>query len=234
MNKHSYDELWKTAWGDMQRVGPVHRHTLDNLVRKVSTLDVRRVLDVGCGSGENLAALAAQNRYELTGMDISEAALSLARSRVGSARLFVSDITRETLPERFDLIISVQVVEHLLDDMAALRNIAEMASGYVLVSTMQGRMRPSEIKIGHVRNYSAVELQRKLEAAGLEVMEVTGWGFPFYSPLYRTLVERLPGGPPAGPVGRAGEIGARLLYHLYRFNWPNRGDVLTVLARRPS
>jgi hypothetical protein len=179
-----------------------------------------------------LAALAALNRYELTGLDISEEALSLARRRVDSARLFISDITKERLPEQFDMIISVQVVEHLLDDMTALRNIAEMASGYVLISTMKGQMRPSEIKIGHVRNYSPIELQLKLEAVGLEVMEVTGWGFPFYSPLYRTLVERLPGGPPAGPVGRAGAFGARLLYQLYRCNWPNRGDVLTVLARR--
>ena len=58
MKPLSYDELWRETWGDMQHFGPVHRHTLESLVRTVSSLEVKSVLDVGCGSGENLAALA--------------------------------------------------------------------------------------------------------------------------------------------------------------------------------
>ena len=228
----SYDELWRTAWGDLQRFGPVHRHTLERMVRTVSSLGVHSVLDVGCGSGENLAALAALGRYELAGTDISQEALNLAGQRVLSARLFPLDIQREALPEQFDLVMSIQVVEHLLDDVATFRNIAAMSRQWVLISTIQGRMRPSEIAIGHVRNYSTVELRRKLELVGLEVIDISGWGFPFYSPLYRSLVEWLPGGSPAGPMSAASRFAARLLYHLYRLNWPRRGDVITALARR--
>jgi len=232
MKAASYDELWRTTWGDIQRYGPVHRHTLEGLVRTVSSLDVRTVLDVGCGSGDNLAALAATGKYELTGLDISEAALALSRQRVPSARLTQSDIQTEALPEQFDLVMSVQVIEHLPDDSSALKNMAALARKYVFVSTMQGRMRKSELAIGHVRNYSALELRRKLESAGLEVLQTTGWGFPFYSPLYRSLSELLPGGPPKGPVGSAGKVAANLLYQLYRLNLPGRGDVLSVLAKR--
>ena len=68
---------------------------------------------------------------------------------------------------------------------------------------------------------------------GLEVVRLWGWGFPFYSPLYRTVAEWLPGGPPAGPVSSAGQAVAALLYQLYRLNWPGRGDVLSAVARRP-
>ncbi len=227
----SYDELWRTAWGDIQRFGPVHRHTLRNLVQTVSALDVRSVLDAGCGSGENLAALAAVGRYELTGVDISQEALNIAGRRVPSARLLVLNLEREALPEQFDFVATLQVVEHLLDDMAAFRNIARMARAYVFISTIQGRMRPSEVSIGHVRNYSPVELWRKLELVGLEVLKMWGWGFPFYSPLYRSVTEWLPGGPPGGALGPAGRLAASVLYHLYRFNWPGRGDVLSALAR---
>jgi hypothetical protein len=127
----------------------------------------------------------------------------------------------------------VQVVEHLVDDVAALRHLAEMASRYVFVSTMAGRMRRSELSIGHVRNYSDVELRRKLELAGLEVLWVRGWGFPFYSPLYRTVAEWLPGGPPAGSIGGAGRAAASLLYRLYRLNVPGKGDVICALGRKP-
>ncbi len=231
MNSVSYDQLWQTTWGDMQHFGPVHRHSLENLVRTVSVLDVRSVLDVGCGSGENLAALATSGRYDLTGADVSHEALNLARKRVSSARLLTLDVQREALPEQFDLVISLQVVEHLLDDMSALLNITRMARKFVFISTMQGRMRPSEIAIGHVRNYSAVELQRKIELAGLEVLEIRGWGFPFYSPLYRSLTEWLPGGPPGGKIGASGRFAANALYHLYKLNWPGRGDVINALAK---
>jgi SAM-dependent methyltransferase len=227
----SYDELWRGAWGDMQHAGPVHRHIRDDMLRTVRALNVRSVLDGGCGSGENLAALAAIGPYELTGVDVSSEALARARQRLPAARFQVLDVQREALPERFDLVMSIQVVEHLLDDIAALRNMAAMTGRFACISTMQGRMRPSELAIGHVRNYSAVELHRKLEAAGLRPVKTYGWGFPFYSPLYRSAVEWLPGGPPGGPMGPLSRALAGMLYHLYRLNWPGRGDVLTVLAQ---
>lgn len=227
----SYDDLWKGYWGDMQRLGPVHRHIREDIVRRVTSLDVRSVLDVGCGSGENLAALAALGRYELSGVDVSHEGIELARKAVPTAHLLeVLDVERRALPEEFDLVMSIQVVEHIVDDVAALRNMAAMSRRYVFVSTLAGRMRPSELLTGHVRNYTAVELKRKLEVVGLRVVEVREWGFPFYSPLYRSLIEVLPGGPPAGPTGRASRILARCLYHLYRFNWQGRGDVLSALA----
>ncbi len=232
MEPASYDELWQGTWGDMQRFGPVHRHILEQLVSMVSSLDVNSILDVGCGSGENLAALTALGRYQLAGVDISEEALKLTSHRVPDARLTRLDVQHEALPERFDLVISIQVVEHLQDDTAAFRNIASMANRFVLISTMQGRMRRSEVAIGHVRNYSAGELRSKLESVGLEILNLRGWGFPFYSPIYRSLAEWLPGGPPSGVVSPLGRIAARALYYLYRLNWSGKGDVVTALARR--
>ncbi len=227
----SYDRLWKGTWGDLQRFGPVHRHSTEDLLETVSSLNVRTVLDVGCGSGDNLEALASTGRYELTGADVSAQALNIAHERAPAARLEVLNVERETLPDRFDLVISLQVIEHLLDDVSALRNMASMATHYVYVATMQGRMRRSELAIGHVRNYSSIELRRKLEIAGLEVIRMSGWGFPFYSPLYRSAIEWLPGGPPSGTMSPLSRVIAAGLYHLYRLNLPGRGDVISALAR---
>jgi len=139
--------------------------------------------------------------------------------------------SQESLDDRFDLVLCNQVIEHLIDDMAALRNMALMAKRWVLVGTMRGRMRKSELAIGHFRNYSDVELRAKAENAGLEVIDIFGWGFPFYSPLYRTMIEWLPGGPPGGQFGTAQKTMANFLYHLYALNIPRRGDVVTMLAR---
>jgi len=235
MDQTFYNGLWTTLWGDQQSLGPVHRHLQKLLVPIVAALKVRSLLEVGCGSGDNLSALSRYG-YEMTGSDIAPEALELARQRVPQARLILLDIEKEVLSEQFDLVMSLQVLEHILDDKAALRHIAGMSKGYVLISTMRGRMRPYEIAIGHLRNYSILELQRKMEVAGLEVVKLWGWGFPFFSPLYRTLTEWLPGGPPQGPMGKWQRVMARALYQLYRLNWPGRGDVLYALAkiRRPE
>jgi SAM-dependent methyltransferase len=227
----SYDDLWQTAWGDIQRFGPVHRHMHEDVLRVVTSLNVHTILDVGCGSGDALALLASERRYEVTGTDLSAEAVRRARERLPvSTRLEQLDIERDRLDGRFDLVMSVQVVEHLVDDVAALRNMASMAEKYVFTSTIGGRMRRSEIPIGHVRNYSRIELSRKLELAGLRVLWVRGWGFPFYSPLYRSLAELLPAGPPTGEVDDMRRVVARLLYELYKLNLPGRGDVLSALA----
>src|SRR5665647_1716472 len=117
-----YDHLWSSAWGDMQCLGPVHRHLQKLLVPLVGALRVRTVLEVGCGSGDNLAALAAGGDYELTGTDIAPGALELAKQRVPQARLLLLDIEKAALPEQFDLVMSLQVVEHIQDDQVALRH----------------------------------------------------------------------------------------------------------------
>ena len=182
----------------------------------------------------NLAALAASGTYELTGTDVSAEALALAGGRTSGVRLLPLDIERESIQARFDLVISIQVVEHVVDDVAALRNMASMAAKYVFTSTMAGRMRRSEPAIGHVRNYSKIELRRKLELAGLDVLWLRGWGFPWYSPLYRTAAEWLPGGPPSGQLTRGTRAAAAALHGLYRLNVPGRGDVISALARVPG
>jgi SAM-dependent methyltransferase len=231
MHAAQYDRLWRTTYGDMQRIGPVHRHMRERLVRLVARLDVESVLDVGCGSGQDLSALAAAGNWRLAGADISKEGLALARRMLPGVEFHDLDLERAALPMKFDLVLNTQVIEHILDDVKALRNLARMTGKYLFVSTTAGRMRPSEIPVGHVRNYSPVELRRKLELVGLDIVEMDRWGFPFYSPLFRTAAEWLPAGPPSGEQGRVGLVAAAVLYQLYRLNLPGRGDVITALAR---
>lgn len=230
--QQQYDALWTGAWGDMQRFGPVHRRQREALLKLVKRLEVRTVLDLGCGSGDNLAALAAaMPQLELSGADVSTEALAMTAQRVPRARLHQFDVQQATIPERFDLVLSVQVIEHLADDVTALRNMGKMAKRWVVATSMRGRMRPSEHAIGHFRNYSDNDLRTKAASAGLEVVDIFGWGFPFYSPLYRTVAEWLPGGPPQGKVSRTQQVFANLLYRIYGLNIPRRGDVVTMVAQ---
>jgi len=216
----------------MQRFGPVHRHQTEEILDLIGKLRARTVLDVGCGSGDNLAALSrAMPQLELYGADVSPEALALAAQRAPGAGLREFDVQTTKADEQFDLVMAIQVIEHLSNDTAALRNMALMAKQWVLVTTMRGRMRPSEKSIGHFRNYSDRELRKKAALAGLEVVDIFGWGFPFYSPFYRTVTEWLPGGPPLGKIGPKQRLFANALYRLYSLNIPRLGDVVTMLAR---
>ncbi len=231
-SREQYDRLWSRTWGDMQRLGPVHRHQTEEILKLITGLHVNTVLDVGCGSGDNLAALRITLPHlDLSGVDVSPEALALAAQRVPDANLSDLDVQHEKIDKRFDLVMAIQVIEHLADDTAALRNMALMSRQWVLATTMRGHMRPSEKTIGHFRNYSDSDLRQKATAAGLEVSDLFGWGFPFYSPIYRTIVEWLPGGPPHGKIGTTQKLFANALYNLYHLNIPRRGDVVTMLAR---
>lgn len=230
--REQYDQLWSGAWGDMQRLGPVHRRQREELLKLIAKLNVHTVLDVGCGGGDNLAGLAqSMPNLQLSGADVSPEALALAQQRAAGVSFHQLDVQQQKLDVHFDLVMAIQVVEHLADDVSALRNMGRMARRWVVVTTMRGRMRPSERTIGHLRNYSDAELQTKAASAGLEVVDIFGWGFPFYSPLYRTVVEWLPGGPPQGKISANQQRLANLLYHLYALNIPRCGDVVTMLAR---
>jgi len=74
-------------------------------------LDPRRVIDVGCGTGLLLMALRDAGAAA-TGLELSDAALSICRSRGLDVRTF--DIERDSPPAvDADVVISTEVAEHL-------------------------------------------------------------------------------------------------------------------------
>ncbi len=228
----NYDDVWNDAYGDMQDVGPVHRHMRRLLRRVLGPLDYGSVLDVGCGAGHNLPILCAGRRLErVTGVDISGEALSRARGR-SDAEFHQLDIERDNpLDSTWDLVFSSLVLEHLPDDVGALRKMRAMTSKYVLVTTIAGnfeRYRAWDEQMGHVRNYERGELEGKMREAGLEVEESIYWGFPFYSPLARLLQNRMTSEPDYGTGTR---LIAEVMYLLYFLNSRRRGDLLITLAR---
>ena len=79
-----------------------------------------RILDVGCGTGANLEMLSEFGRAE--GVDVSDDALEFCRRK----GLSVQKGLAETLPytdETFDITTALDVVEHLDDDIAGLKEM---------------------------------------------------------------------------------------------------------------
>jgi SAM-dependent methyltransferase len=227
----SYDDVWKDVYGDMQDVGPTHRHMRRMLRRILAGLDYYSALEVGCGAGHNLPLLRPEgSAVRVAGLDISEEALRRAREAF-DADFELCDIQASRLDGTWELVFSSLVLEHLPDDVAALENMRAMASRWLLVTTIAGdfqRYRPWEEQMGHVRNYRRGELESKVEAAGFSVERVIYWGFPFYSPIARRLQN---GMTSEADYTLGNRIAAEVMNAAYFLNSKRRGDLLLLVAR---
>ena len=102
----------------------------------VGTLEGKRILDVGCGTGRHLELFQLSN--QITGIDQSEEMLALARQKNPHAELHLGSV--ESLPfdsNTFDVVYSFRVLQHVRDQMQAIREMARVCKvgGTVLVVT---------------------------------------------------------------------------------------------------
>jgi 2-polyprenyl-3-methyl-5-hydroxy-6-metoxy-1,4-benzoquinol methylase len=142
------------------------------------------ILDAGCGFGQySYFILKKLRNAKLTGLDISEDHIEKAKyffEKAGfeNADFRTADLLHFTDPDKFDLIISVDVMEHILEDETVFRNFYTSLHphGMLLISTPsdQGGSDVHSENEGsfideHVRNgYSVSEIRDKLLRAGFE------------------------------------------------------------------
>lgn len=135
-------------------------------------------VDVGCGVGANTRALGEAGYDAVLGLDVSPYVLQRARGLGGLPLLAVA--TAETLPVGDDAVrclASLDVLEHLPDDVGALREYARAVEpgGAVLlmVPAYQWLFSDHDRWAGHQRRYSARRIRAAVEAAGLHVERIT-------------------------------------------------------------
>ncbi len=134
----------------------------------------RQILDVGCGTGTMLTHLARFG--DTRGVDMDLEAVGYCHDR-GLQQ--VTQSGADNLPfekDAFDLVTALDVVEHIDDDLGALREMRRVIKpGGLLLTVPAYRFlwgRQDDINL-HKRRYVARELRNRLQAAGFEVQRLT-------------------------------------------------------------
>jgi len=134
-----------------------------------------RILDAGCGSGRNMVELARHGT--VTGVELSDTSVCLARDRGVGEVIAGSVLEMPFPPDSFDLAVSLDVIEHLEDDLGALRELRRtVAPGGSLLVTVPAYpwLWSGHDEINHhYRRYTRRSLQRVAEQAGWEQVRTT-------------------------------------------------------------
>ena len=144
-----------------------------------------RILDLGPGSGVNMPVLGPRGR--VTVVDVSR--LSLESCREAGAELVVqADAAVPPFADQsFDATTALDVLEHLDDDSAAMRELRRVLKpGGVLMASVPafpllwGRQ---DVLSHHKRRYRRGELQRRLHEAGFEVVRESYFNTWLFAPI---------------------------------------------------
>lgn len=157
-------------------------------------LDGKSALDVGCGAGllaEPLARLGA----DVTAVDASADLIAVAKSHAAGMGLSIDyrACGVEELDGQFDLVTSMEVVEHVSDPAAFVRAlVARLAPGGLLVLSTPNRTAWSKLLtitlaegLGRVpkgthdfaKFITPEELSAMIREAGLDVLDIEGIAF---------------------------------------------------------
>jgi glycosyltransferase involved in cell wall biosynthesis len=141
-----------------------------------------RVLELGAGIG-NMTQHLSRGRRQYLATDLDEEHLGRLRVRfqgrlnLSSQRVDLTDPSDFTeLRSSFDTVVCLNVVEHVEDDLCALRNIRGTLEpggrAIILVPQDQAVYGTLDEVLGHYRRYSAESLRARMEAAGFEVERI--------------------------------------------------------------
>jgi len=248
MQQHTYSIMYEVEGKHWWFVG--RRRIIESFLERVSreltdggkAAGPLNILDIGCGTGANLQMLSQFGAAE--GVDISAAALDFCRAR-GLAK--VKQGAAESLPYEdtsFDLVTGLDVVEHLDDDVAGLREMRRVlrpgGRAVLFVPAFMFLWGVQDDISHHRRRYTLPELRQALEKAGMSVERATYANLTFLLPiLLGRWLMRLTGWRPSSEnnitIGALNGMLSRIFgaesWWLRRMNFPFGVSIVCVAKR---
>ncbi len=196
-----FSDLAHRWWDPASEFKPLHEiNPLRlNWINRKAGLAGKKVLDVGCGGGI-LAESMANSGADVTGIDLSDKALSVARLHLFESGLKVSyqHTSAETFadqhPETFDVVTCMEMLEHVPDPASTIAACSRLVKpgGHVFFSTLNRNPKSYLFAIigaeyvlkllprgthDYAKFIKPSELARYCRHAGLENQELIGMSY---------------------------------------------------------
>jgi SAM-dependent methyltransferase len=151
------------------------REVLERVIGGLGLPSGAPILDAGCGSGRNMVDLA--RRGPVTGIEVSDTSVRLARERAAGEVISGSILDMPFDSGQFQLAVCLDVIEHLENDLGALRElrrvVAPGGSLLVTVPAYQWLWSGHDEVNHHYRRYTQGSLRRVAEQAGWQQVRST-------------------------------------------------------------
>ncbi len=149
--------------------------------RALLLLQPKSILEIGIGQGAFSTRLAQWGQYVGIEPDPASGVVAAERLSHFPDAEFRSGGLEQIRPyETFDLVCAFEVLEHIEDDVEALRSwvehINEFGSLIVSFPAHQKRFGAADIAVGHHRRYDRIDIDQLIDASHLEVVAVYPYG----------------------------------------------------------
>ena len=164
------------------------------------------LLDFGCGNGV-LTYWLTKFGYgcRVVGMDVSHSAIKQARDQYSAKGLSFLHLSEGIPHDRYDVVVSSHVLEHLEDPIASLRHLRELGDFFLLEVPLEdclwvslrarltGRRRENN-PLGHLHFWTRGSFRKLLNKNGFHVAKEYHYASAPFSPFtnrYKAMLERL-------------------------------------------
>ena len=153
------------------------RAVISAMLARIPMPPQAKVLEAGCGTGGNLYLLSQLG--EISAFEPYDEARDLARAKYPDGAIHDGELPFRIPfePGSFDLVVALDVLEHVEDDDNALRSLVSMArpGGRILVTVpaIQSLWGSHDRRLHHVRRYDAARLKRICHASGASIDYLT-------------------------------------------------------------
>lgn len=201
----AHANTWWDTTGPLATLHAINPLRIDWIHSRAGGIRGRKVVDVGCGGGILTEAMRIRGAV-VTGIDASKDTIEAARAHAAQSRLEIeyrattAEEVAEVFAAEFDIVICMEMLEHVPDPESVLAALAQMVrpGGHVFLSTLNRNPRAFAEAIlaaeyllrllpagthEYARFIRPSELAAALRRVGLEVVGLQGLT---YSPITRS------------------------------------------------
>lgn len=225
---------WNHTYRERAKLDPATEYRASAILEIASTLRLppeADILEIGCGTGWMCGRLARLGK--VTGIDIADEVISRASQTHPQVRFVAGDFLDYEIGQRFDLIVSMEVLSHVADHDAFFARVASLLKpkGNLLLTSQnrfvwERRSDVSPVMPGQLRRWFSRGELRRLVSGHLDIQSMTT-----LLPAGHLGVLRLVNSPKLNSLGAAllGEARVRALKERAGF-----GQAIFVHARKAA